>query len=119
MATHRVIELAKVITDCTAAVNQHLTDNGFQTPTLDASAPARLPIDPAAIHVEHARQAVVEAADELSALMRGPAELLRVGVRCHLPHCVLSAFPTRLVFSPFACRIGSGNHSADSTLTHY
>ena len=82
MAKNRIVELASIISSNTAAVDQYLTSHGHPTPTLDVSAPAHLPIDPVeAGQIEQARRAVIEATDELSALMKGPAELLRVGVR--------------------------------------
>ena len=81
MAQHRILELAKIISANTTLVDSHFDANGLPTPSLDVSAPAHLPIDEQSEpHIEKARLAVIEAADELQAIMKGPAELLAVGV---------------------------------------
>ncbi|MCJ1246594.1 hypothetical protein MMC30_003803 [Trapelia coarctata] len=76
--TNRITALATLIAQNTAIIDTYLTTNNLPTPSLDANCPAKLPIAEEAVEVVAARAAVIEATDELQALMMGPLELLKV-----------------------------------------
>ena len=81
MSQHRIVELAAIISENTNVVNEYFVSHKLPTPTLDHTAPGQLPIPADAPEIEQARRTVIEATDELQALMRGPRELLFVPVR--------------------------------------
>lgn len=73
MATSRIAELASIITENTALVDSYIASNGHPTPTFDADAPPRLLLEAA---IAKPRQAILEATDELHALMQGPIGII-------------------------------------------
>ena len=78
---NRIAELASIITENTAIVDEYLSARDLPTPSFDIDAPAKLPIADDALEVEAARAAVIDATGELQALMLGPMELLTPIVR--------------------------------------
>ena len=77
---NRIVELASTIHKNTSLVDDFLTSNGLQTPSLDIDAPVKIPIPEEAVDIQAAQTAVIEAAAELQALMLGAAELVRPSV---------------------------------------
>lgn len=73
MAASRMAELALLIATNTANIDTYLASKGLPTPSFDASQPAHLLNDN---KVAAARRAVLEATDELHALMLGPIGIL-------------------------------------------
>lgn len=73
MATSRIAELASLISRNTAEVENRLLADGLPCPTFDADQPPTLVHNP---KIAAARQAILEATDELHALMLGPISLL-------------------------------------------
>ncbi|KAL8856173.1 MAG: hypothetical protein Q9178_007211 [Gyalolechia marmorata] len=73
MATTRITELAAIIADNTKHVDAHLAQRGLPSPSFDPDSPAG-----ALLHsdVIASRRAILEATDELHALMRGPVDIL-------------------------------------------
>lgn len=65
----RIVELASIINTNTATVDKYITSAGLPTPSFTIETPPQLqfPAD-----VAKARDAVVEATDELQTLMLGP-----------------------------------------------
>lgn len=68
----RIAELASIITANTAKIDEHLTANGINEISFDENAGEVL----SGPELAAARQAVLEATDELHALMLGPAGIL-------------------------------------------
>lgn len=68
----RIAELASIISANTAKIDDHLTANGFNEISFDENAGDVL----SGPGLAAARQAVLEATDELHALMLGPAGIL-------------------------------------------
>lgn len=77
---NRIVELASIIHKNTIAVDEFLTSHGLPTPSLDIDAPAKIPIPEDAVETQAAHLSAIEAAAELQALLRGPAELVQPGV---------------------------------------
>lgn len=73
MATSRIAELASLISRNTAEVENHLLADGLPCPTFDADQPPTLVHNP---KIAAARQAILEATDELHALMLGPISIV-------------------------------------------
>ena len=73
MAASRMAELALLIATNTANIDTHLASKGLPTPSFDANQPAHLLNDN---ELAAARRAVLEATDELHALMLGPIGIL-------------------------------------------
>ncbi len=73
MAATRISELASLIAINTTNLDAHLTSEGLPTPSFDADAPARLLFDD---KIASSRQAILEATDELQALVLGPIGIL-------------------------------------------
>ncbi|KAF4633303.1 hypothetical protein G7Y89_g4822 [Cudoniella acicularis] len=73
-----IVELSTLIHENTLKVNEHLTSNGLPTPSFDITQPARLTLPP---HIQSLQEAIVDASDELRALMLGP-----IGYISHQPH---------------------------------
>lgn len=69
----RIAELASIIHEQTDKVDAYLTSNNLPTPSFDISCPPKLFLPP---EVQASRDAVLEASDELTALMLGPVESL-------------------------------------------
>ena len=70
MAPNRIVKLAAIIQEHTKKVDAYLTAQKLPTPSFDISCPAVLPL-PATIQAS--QDAVLDASDELSTLMLGPA----------------------------------------------
>jgi hypothetical protein len=68
-STSRISELASIIQRQTAVVDEYLKANGLPTPSFDASYQPALQFTE---DISAARDAVLEAMDELQALMLGP-----------------------------------------------
>lgn len=84
MSSHRIVELAKVIQSNTTTIDQHLNSKGLPTPSFAADNPPTL-LYGHGESIDAARQAVVDATDELQALMLGPTgTLTSVFVRLRL-----------------------------------
>ena len=86
MASGRVLELANMIAQNTATVNDYLLRNHLPTPSFDVTQPPIILINFQDKEVEEARMTVLEATTELNALMKGPVESLIVDV------CIASIF---------------------------
>ena len=81
MSSHsRTVELSSMIVRNTAKVNEFFSAKGLPPPSLDEDAPINLPIPEDAEAIKRARTEVIEACGQLSAIMRGPRELLSFNV---------------------------------------
>ncbi|PQE34045.1 6-hydroxytryprostatin B O-methyltransferase protein [Rutstroemia sp. NJR-2017a WRK4] len=69
----RIAELASIIQEHTSKFDAYLASNNLPSPSFDPSHPLRLSLSP---DVQASRDAVLEASDELTALMLGPVESL-------------------------------------------
>lgn len=69
----RIAELALIISTNTEEVDAHLARRGLPSPSFDPDGPAGALRDS---QIAAARLAILEATDELHALMLGPVELL-------------------------------------------
>lgn len=69
MPPNRIAELASIIHEKTLAVDTYLTSEKLPTPSFDISCPAFLPLPP---HIQAAQEDILEATDELTALIQGP-----------------------------------------------
>jgi hypothetical protein len=73
MATTRISELTSIIAANAAKVDEYLVSEGLPTPSFDADSPPKLVVQgPVATY----RQAILDATDELHALMLGPIGIL-------------------------------------------
>lgn len=72
-STSRIIELSASIHEHTTKVDAYLAANNLPTPSFDTSCPPKLLLPP---EIQASRDAVLEATDELTALMLGPVESL-------------------------------------------
>lgn len=81
MATSRIAELSSLIAHNTADVKNHLEADGLPCPTFDVDQPPMLVHNP---KIAAARQAILEATDELHALMLGPMSLATLPLVCQL-----------------------------------
>ena len=66
-------ELAAIITSNTERIDAHLAHRGLPSPSFEPESPPRALLEDGVIA---SRQAVLEATDELHALVQGPVELL-------------------------------------------
>ena len=73
MAGSRIAELASLIAESTADIDRHLADEGHPTPSFDADQPSDLLNDS---KLATSRRNIIEATDELHALMIGPVGIL-------------------------------------------
>lgn len=73
MATSRIGELAAIIATHTKQIDAHLADTGLPGLSFDPDSPARVLLDNRVIA---SRQAILDATDELHALMQGPIDIL-------------------------------------------
>ena len=82
MAQSRISELASIIAMNTAAIDVYTTSEGLPSPSFNVDGPPKLLFHP---RISASRQAILEATDELHALMLGPVGLLTqsVGVASH------------------------------------
>jgi hypothetical protein len=71
----RIAELASVISSNTKIVDEHLASKGLPSPSFAADNPPAL-LFGHGTDIETSRQAVVDATDELQALMLGPTGIL-------------------------------------------
>ncbi|KAI9646648.1 hypothetical protein NHQ30_004645 [Ciborinia camelliae] len=69
----RIAELASIIQEQTSKVDAYLASKNLPSPSFDVSYPLRLSLPP---DIQASRNAVLEASDELTALMLGPVESL-------------------------------------------
>jgi hypothetical protein len=69
MSSSRIIVLATIIEQNTRKVDDYLREEGLPSPSFEATNPPDLPLPPP---ITEAKQAVLEAMDELEALMLGP-----------------------------------------------
>ncbi|KAJ8065081.1 hypothetical protein OCU04_005793 [Sclerotinia nivalis] len=69
----RIAVLAAKIQEHTSKVDEYLASNNLPSPSFDVSCPVRLSLPP---EIQTSRNAVLEASDELTALMLGPVESL-------------------------------------------
>ena len=67
MASSRILDLASIVHEHTRQIDEYLSSNGLQSPSFDVSSPRNLP---SAVEVSQSR--VLEAMDELNALLLGP-----------------------------------------------
>ncbi|TVY81174.1 O-methyltransferase gsfB, partial [Lachnellula suecica] len=72
-ASSRIVELSATIHETTIKVDAYLAANDLPTPSFDISCPPKLFLPP---EIQACRDAVLEATDELTALMLGPVESL-------------------------------------------
>ena len=75
MSSNRIVQLANIIQRNTEEIDAHLTLQGLPNPSFTADNPATLLFGQGP-KVDAARQSVVDATDELQALMLGPTGLL-------------------------------------------
>ena len=73
MARSRIAELASLIANRTADIDNHLAAKGLPTPSFDADQPTHLLNDS---KLATSRRNIIEATDELHALMLGPVGIL-------------------------------------------
>jgi hypothetical protein len=71
--SRRIVELASIIQEQTSKVDAYLASNNLPTPSFDISCPPKLFL-PA--EIQASPDSVLQASDELTALMLGPAESL-------------------------------------------
>lgn len=69
----RIAQLAYIFEVHTSKVDSYLASNNLSSPSFDVSCPLKLAMPQ---EIENSRDAVLEASDELTALMLGPVELL-------------------------------------------
>ena len=77
MPTSRISELTSIIAAKTAEIDAYTTSEGLPSPSFDVNNPPRLLSDP---RIAASRLAVLEATDELHALMLGPVGILTPSV---------------------------------------
>jgi hypothetical protein len=81
MSTLQIQQLAELIRDKTNSIGSYLVEHKLPAPSFDADGPLDSPIPKSEAAVEDARLEVIEALDDLRALMMGPKEyLLSFGV---------------------------------------
>lgn len=73
MGASRIAELSSLIATHTANVDSRLAANGFPSPSFEPDQPLNPSSDES---IAASRQVVLEATDELHALMLGPASIL-------------------------------------------
>ncbi len=73
MTTTRIAELSSLIADNTAKIDAYLASNGASTPSFDATTPSHVLLNS---NIAGPRQIVLEATDELHALVLGPVGVL-------------------------------------------
>ena len=76
-----ILQLASLISTNTKMLHDFFLSHNLPLPSLDCNAPACPQISPEAADIQEARRTVIEATEQLRALMKGPAELLLVDVR--------------------------------------
>ena len=76
MSASRISELAKVIAEKTAIVDDYLTTNGLPALSFDSQGPKKPPIPAHEIEIIAAQDEVIASTQELHDLMKGPDEML-------------------------------------------
>jgi hypothetical protein len=76
MTSLSITELAKIISENTAKVDEYLATQGLPQPSFDVNAPSKSLIPSEAVEIEAARAAVIDATLMLRDLMLGPKEYL-------------------------------------------
>jgi len=69
MAPCRIVELSSIIEQKTRKIDEYFAANNLLSPSFDASTPPDLPLPP---DIAEAKEAALEAMDELQALLLGP-----------------------------------------------
>lgn len=87
MVTSRISELASIIAANTAEIDLYTASEALPSPSFDADSPPKLLFHP---RVAAFRQAILEATDELHALMLGPVGILTPSVGATSPFKLLS-----------------------------
>lgn len=72
----RITELANIILESTAVVNDYLTSHGLPTPSFDVSGPSNIDFPTQEKEVVAAQIRVLGATNELYSLMQGPTSML-------------------------------------------
>ena len=97
MSSNRISELAQIIQTNTQFIDEHLTSHELPTPSFAADNPSTLLFGQGA-KFDTSRQAIVDATDELQALMLGPTGLLSslfVGSALEIASlCIANVFST-------------------------
>lgn len=70
MSSSRIVELASIIQENTTKLDSYLSRHNLPAPSFDISYPARVTLPP---NIQALQDAVLEALDELTALLLGPA----------------------------------------------
>lgn len=84
-----ITEIAAIIAENTAVVDEYFSSNGIPTPSFSVDGPARVRIPPTETKVAEAHATVLGATMELHNLMLGPeAMLMNINVGLHLA-CLL------------------------------
>lgn len=104
MSSSRILELANVIQANTEKIDAHLTSKDLPTPSFAADNPPTLLFGHGP-EIEIARQSIVDATDELQALMLGPT-----GVLSSLFVCTYPIYITRLIRKAQLAFKRTGNH---------
>lgn len=73
MTVTRIAQLASTIQASTIKINDYLASNGLPTPSFDPDSPPKFLSETS---IAASRQAILEATDELHALMLGPIGML-------------------------------------------
>jgi len=74
--TSRISELAAIIAENTAIVDEYLASNGLPTPSFEVDGPEVVPIPPQELNVLAAQDKAIGSTLELHELMKGPTEML-------------------------------------------
>ena len=69
MSSSRIVELAGIIQEHTTKLDSYLLSHDLPAPSFDVSYPARVTLPP---EIEASQDTVLEASDELTALLLGP-----------------------------------------------
>ena len=72
----RISQLAAIIAEKTAVVNEYLNSHHLPTPSFDANGPDTIPIPPDEKEIVAAQDAVIASTLELHNLMKGPTEMI-------------------------------------------
>ena len=75
-STSRIMELAKLVTDNTAIVDEYLRSHDLPSPSFNPDGPLTIPIPAHEEAVVRAQDTVVACSQELHNLMKGPTEML-------------------------------------------
>ncbi|KAL8836049.1 MAG: hypothetical protein Q9170_003062 [Blastenia crenularia] len=73
MATTRITELAAIITSSTEHIDAHFAAKGLPSPSFEPDRPISALLD---VDITASRQAILNATDELHALIQGPVEMI-------------------------------------------